>query len=81
MSPSLATILFAALVPIIAIVGIILTKRTDEVESFALRFGIVSVVGGIVSIFMHLGIIFTISAFICGIGLLVYFYMLRRETA
>jgi hypothetical protein len=74
-------IIMAILVPIIAIGGVIATKRTDEVEPFAMRFGAVAVVGAIVSIFMHLGIAFTISAGVCGLALLGYFVMLRRETA
>jgi len=81
MTSGTISLIMATLVPIIAGVGVYMTQRTDEVDSFCLRFGVVSVVGAMVALFMHLGIPFVCSAFVCGAALLGYFFKLRQEMA
>jgi hypothetical protein len=71
----------AVLVPCIAIAGVFITKRTDEVDSFCMRFGIVALVGAIVGVVTHLAIPFVASAAISGAGLLCYFFVLRQQQA
>jgi hypothetical protein len=49
--------------------------RSDQ---FALRFGIIGLVGLVAAVFMHMPIYFAISVGLVGIGLMVYYFILRQ---
>jgi hypothetical protein len=65
--------------PIVAILAVYLAQRSDETEKYSLGFGAAALLAAAASPFTHTGILFTLVVGLTAVGLLGYWFFLKRQ--